>query len=120
MDSSALSTPGGEPRMTVTLTLGEPSVIVVAGDMDLDDIGTLRDAVDRALRHHPQLIFDLAGVTFADSTFLNTLLIARESALEQAGSVSLLAPSTVVHHLLAITGAAALFSVVTAEQLRQP
>lgn len=113
--------PGAQsaPRMTTALRLGSPSVIVVAGEVDLDGVGPLRQAVGVALDHHPHLVFSLEGVTFADSTFLSTLLLARNTALEQAGSVRLLAPSAIVQHLLALTGALELFPVITAEQLKQ-
>ncbi|MEV5788024.1 STAS domain-containing protein [Streptomyces sp. NPDC052287] len=90
----------------------------MTGAADLDGRSLVSDAVDRALDHHPHLIFDLAGVTFADSTFLTVLLQARLTALEHGGSVRLLAPSASVHHLLALTGALSLFAVVTAEQLK--
>ncbi|WP_443054302.1 STAS domain-containing protein [Streptomyces sp. IBSBF 2435] len=119
MDSSADAAHQGGPPLSVTCALGSPSVVTVAGEADLDGAGSLRDAVDRALGHHPHLVFDLAGVTFADSTFLNVLVQARQTALDQEGSVRLLAPSPTVHHLLDLTGALALFPVITAEQLKQ-
>jgi anti-anti-sigma factor len=108
------------PRMTVTLTLGEPSVIVVTGEVDLDGAGPLRHAVDAALDHHPHLVFNLEGVTFADSTFLSTLLLARCTAQEREGSVRLQEPSATVHRLLELTGALELFPVITTGQLKQP
>ncbi|MFC5030746.1 STAS domain-containing protein [Streptomyces sp. DSM 41987] len=106
-------------RLTVSLALGEPSVVTVAGEVDLDGVGPVRDAVDRALDHHPHLVFDLAGVSFGDSTFLSTLLQARLHALERSGSVILLAPSTPVLRVLTITGALELFPVMNQEERRQ-
>ncbi|NEA54661.1 STAS domain-containing protein [Streptomyces sp. SID13666] len=106
-------------RLTVSLALGEPSVLTVAGEVDLDGVGPVRDAVDRALDHHPHLVFDLAGVSFGDSTFLSTLLQARLHALERSGSVILLAPSTPVLRVLTITGALELFPVMDREERRQ-
>ncbi|WP_159450309.1 STAS domain-containing protein [Actinacidiphila paucisporea] len=100
--------------------MGSPSVITVRGEADLGGIGPLQEAVDRALAHQPHLVFDLAGVSFADSTFLSVLLQTRLSALEQGGSVHLRAPSTSVRHLLEITGALVLFPTVVAEQHRHP
>jgi anti-anti-sigma factor len=118
MDSSAEPAPMGGPPLTVTCALGSPSVVTVAGEADLDGLDLLQNAVDRALGHHPHLVFDLARVTFADSTFLSLLIQTRLTALEQDGSVRLLAPSSSVHHLLSLTGAVALFPVTTPEQLR--
>ncbi|WP_329172465.1 STAS domain-containing protein [Streptomyces sp. NBC_01477] len=109
---NASPVPEGEPVLRVTVALGEPSVVTVSGDADLDGQSALREAVDRALAHHPHLVFDLAGVSFADSTFLTVLATARLAALEQAGSVSLLAVSAPVQRLLDLTGAAVLFPAV--------
>ncbi|WP_413966251.1 STAS domain-containing protein [Actinacidiphila polyblastidii] len=119
MDAEPVPSPDGSEPLTVASRLGEPSVITVAGDADLDGVVPLRQAVEAALAHHPHLVLDLTGVGFADSTFLTSLLLARNSALEQEGSVRLLGVSTQVGRLLDLTGAAELFPVITEEQLRQ-
>ncbi|MFG1811547.1 STAS domain-containing protein [Streptomyces sp. NPDC049040] len=103
----------GEPLLRVTVELGEPGVVTVAGDADLDGRSSLREATERALAHCPHLAFDLGGVTFADSTFLTVLATARLEALERGGSVRLLAVSPAVQRLLDLTGAVALFPAVT-------
>ncbi|MEU1536362.1 STAS domain-containing protein [Streptomyces fagopyri] len=118
MDVSDEATPPDGTPLSVTYALGSPSVVTVIGDADLDGRSLVSDAVEHALNHHPHLIFDLAGVTFADSTFLTVLLQARLTALEHGGSVRLMAPSASVRHLLALTGALSLFAVVTAEQFK--
>ncbi|WSR66335.1 STAS domain-containing protein [Streptomyces sp. NBC_01198] len=92
----------------------------MSGEADLDGTGLLLGAVDRALDHHPHLVFDLAGVTFADSTFLTVLLQTRQTAASKGGSVRLLAPSASVHRLLSLTGALGLFPVISAGQLKHP
>ena len=119
MDYSADAAPPSGPRLTVTCAVGSPSVITVNGEADMGGLDLLRDAAERALAHHPHVVFNLAGVTFADSTFLNVLVQARQTALDQEGSVRLLAPSATVQHLLDLTGALILFPVVSAEQLKQ-
>lgn len=91
-------------------------MVRVYGEADLDNAGLLREAADQALAHRPDVVFDLAGVTFADSTFLTVLLQARQTALGQGGTILLAAPSTSVQRLLSVVGAADLFPVVTAEQ----
>lgn len=113
---------GGEDnaRFTVDARLGEPSVIAVTGETDLNSTGSLWGAVDAALDHHPHLVFDLGGVAFADSSFLNVLLHARNAALERQGSVRLRSVSSQVQNLLDLTGAAELFPTTTGEQLKQP
>ncbi|SHN12769.1 STAS domain-containing protein [Actinacidiphila paucisporea] len=119
MNTSSSAAPPSGPQLSVECALGSPSVITVRGEADLDGIGHIQEAVDRALAHHPHVVFDLAGVSFADSTFLTVLLQTRLSALERGGSVQLRAPSTSVRHLLEITGALVLFPTVAAEHLRQ-
>jgi len=118
MDSSADTTEQGGSPLSVSCVLGSPSVVTVCGDADLDTAGLLREAADRALAHRPDVVFDLAGVTFADSTFLSVLLQAHQTALGQGGSIVLAAPSTSVQRLLSVVGAADLFPVATAEQLK--
>lgn len=108
-----------EPTLSIACALGAPSVITLTGEADLDSVGALQAAIDGALAHDPHLVLDLAGVTFADSTFLNTLVRARLAALEHEGSVRLQAPSSSVHHLLDLTGALQLFQVIPAEQLER-
>ncbi|MCZ4119942.1 STAS domain-containing protein [Streptomyces sp. H39-S7] len=103
-------------RLTVSLAPGEPSVITVTGEIDLHGVTPVRDAVDRALAHHPHVVLDLAGVSFGDSSFLSTLLKARLDALERAGSLTLVAPSSQILRLLTITGALELFPVVDKEE----
>ncbi|MEU3464023.1 STAS domain-containing protein [Streptomyces sp. NPDC006733] len=84
----------------------------MSGEVDLNGVASVQDAVDRALAHHPHLVLDLAGVEFGDSTFLSTLLQARLNAQERSGSLVLLAPSPQIVRLLTITGALDLFPVV--------
>lgn len=103
-------------RFTVSIRFGEPSVLSVAGETDLESTGPLREAVRAALEHHPHLVFDLSGVAFADSTFLNVLLEARNAAAERDGSVRLQNAGTAVQRLLDVTGAARLFTPVAGEQ----
>jgi len=120
MESTPVPSPDGNVRCTVLARLGEPSVITVSGDADLHSIGPVGEAVRTALDHHPHLVFDLGGVAFADSSFLNVLLQARNTSLERGGSVRLLRASSQVRRLLDLTGAGTLFPATTDEQLKQP
>ncbi|MFF1443380.1 STAS domain-containing protein [Streptomyces sp. NPDC058295] len=68
-------------------------VVVAHGDYDT------KEALDTAARKHPRLVFDVSGVSFADSTFLNLLLrIHHMTSLRIAG------PPRQLRHLLEITG----------------
>lgn len=79
-----------------------------------------RGAVDRALTHHPHLVLGLAGVTFADPSFRNVLIIARRIAEKQAASVCPPTPSDAMTRLLELADAAVLFPAVAAGQLKHP
>ena len=46
------------------------------------------------------MVIDLAHVTFVDSSGLGALIVARESARERGGSVSLVSPPPLVRRLL--------------------
>jgi anti-anti-sigma factor len=49
------------------------------------------------------VIIDLADVTFVDSSGLGALIVARKTARERGGSVSLVSPPPVVRRLLGST-----------------
>ncbi|WP_333766899.1 STAS domain-containing protein [Streptomyces sp. IBSBF 2435] len=66
------------------------------------------------------MVLDLAGVTFADSTFLTVLLQARQEALGQGGTIVMAAPSSSVRRLLGVVGAIDLFPVTDADQPERP
>ncbi|MFC9114548.1 MULTISPECIES: STAS domain-containing protein [Streptomyces] len=74
-------------------------VIEARGSYDMDSIKPLADALDAAAREYPMVILDASGVTFADSSFLNLLILAH-----QAGPLRVVAPSQPVRRLCEITG----------------
>jgi anti-anti-sigma factor len=120
MDSAPDTAPQSGRPLSVSCELGCPSVVTVCGDADLEGAGSLREAVGRALGHHRDVVFDLAGVTFADSTFLTVLLQARLTALDQGGRVLLTAPSRSVQRLLSVVGADGLFPVAAGGEPEHP
>ncbi|MFF8812324.1 STAS domain-containing protein [Streptomyces pactum] len=74
-------------------------VIVARGAYDLDTVAPLADALKTAAGEHPKVVLDASGVTFADSTFLNLLLVTHHT-----GTLRLAAPSAPVRRLCEITG----------------
>jgi anti-anti-sigma factor len=82
---------------------GVPATITVGGDIDVDTSGDLGEAVGRVLRLSPtveRLVFDLADVTFMDSSGLAVLVRA-----ENAGArVEVQNPSPAVRVILVTTG----------------
>ncbi|MFH8419239.1 STAS domain-containing protein [Streptomyces collinus] len=75
------------------------SVIEARGSYDMDSITPLADALAVAARQYPKVILDASGITFADSTFLNLLILTH-----QAGTLRVVAPSQPVRRLCEITG----------------
>ncbi|MFJ8996528.1 STAS domain-containing protein [Streptomyces sp. NPDC102279] len=61
-------TDGGAPQ--------EIPVLRPCGDMDHATVGSFADELQQLCAQHRAVIVDLAGVTFGDSTFLNTLIHA--------------------------------------------
>lgn len=85
--------------------------IRVDGEVDLDSVPLLRDALDKALAERPpRLHLDMAAVEFCDSSGLNTLIVARQRLGEWDGRL-LLTTSPRVRRLLDLTGAAELFTL---------
>ncbi|WP_329455163.1 STAS domain-containing protein [Streptomyces sp. NBC_01497] len=106
-------TPDKDERpAAVTQVLGEQYavpgawVIGVRGDLDLDTLAPLRDALEAAVAEHPVTILDASGITFADSSALNLLLNTA-----QGTDLRIAAPSASLLRLLRITGADQVLSV---------
>ncbi|MFF9473424.1 STAS domain-containing protein [Streptomyces roseolus] len=74
-------------------------VVEARGDYDMHSLGPLTDALNAAAATHPKVILDASGVTFADSSFLNLMILAHRT-----GKLRVAAPSTQVRRLCAITG----------------
>ncbi|MEX0171229.1 STAS domain-containing protein [Streptomyces sp. LMG1-1-1.1] len=95
---------------------GGGAVVSIGGELDMVSAPKLRGALAEALEDCEDgggLVLDLTGVTFCDSTGLNTLLRARRRALSDHRFVVIRAASPQVTHLLEITGAAHLFADTT-------
>ncbi|MCX5215299.1 STAS domain-containing protein [Kitasatospora sp. NBC_00240] len=94
-------------------TPGGP-VIECAGDLDLDGVPVLHQALRRALATRPlppTLVIGLEGVTFCDSSGLNGLLKGRIEAERQGVTIHLGRPAPTVARVLQITGADQVFPV---------
>ncbi|MFF3750911.1 STAS domain-containing protein [Streptomyces sp. NPDC002018] len=82
--------------------VGDAMVLVVSGDLDLDTVAPLTEAMaESGRRVTGPVVVDLSGVRFADSTAVNVLLQART---ELGGRLRVAAPSDFVRRLFAIIG----------------
>jgi anti-sigma B factor antagonist len=74
---------------------GTPPVVEICGEIDIQSAPRLRDELLRVVhRYGPQLVLDLAGVTFLDCAGVNVLLATRRRARLEDGwvRVSLASP----------------------------
>ncbi len=83
--------------------VGGCSVVRAGGEIDTRTVHGFHDAVTKAASLAPHMVIDLAHVTFVDSSGLGALIVARRSARERDGSVSLVSPPPVVRRLLTST-----------------
>jgi anti-sigma B factor antagonist len=59
---------------------GDPSVLQVDGEIDLSTADQLRTALEEALSTDPNVVIDMAGVTFFDASGLRAILQVAASA----------------------------------------
>ena len=74
----------------------------LVGEVTIETMGELRDAVEPFLAPEQTVVLDLTGVTFADSSLLNVLVQARGALTEAGGSLLLRNPSAMTRRLLTI------------------
>ena len=86
-------------------------VVSVAGEVDLSTSPPLREALEQAVAQGPNVVVDLSGVTFLDSTGLGDLVRARESALSLGGHLQLVLTQPRIRRVLEITGLDAVFDI---------
>lgn len=101
-------------RLSINLTALEDGtdVFTLAGELDVATAPTLRGALGEAAsdgRH--ELIVDLTGITFLDSTGLGALIGAHKRAQENGGKIRLVAADGQILRLLRITGLLDVFAV---------
>jgi anti-anti-sigma factor len=78
-------------------------VIKVAGELDLSNAEILRRVIDAQVASDPgRLLFDLAGVTFLDTSGIALLL----KTSKRVPSLKVLDPSVVVRRIIEVTGLA--------------
>ncbi|WUN43995.1 STAS domain-containing protein [Streptomyces sp. NBC_00306] len=80
--------------------VGDVWVVVARGEVDLNNLPPLTEALTQAAETHATVVLDASGITFADSTFLNLLL-----RIHQATDLRIAAPGPQLERLLDLTGA---------------
>jgi anti-anti-sigma factor len=78
-------------------------VLALSGELDLSTVGPLNAAVQDAVERKPDaLIFDLAGLTFMDSSGIAALL----RAVGSVNTVQVRNPSGIVRRVIELSGLA--------------
>ena len=84
---------------------GRTTIVTLDGDFDLANVSALRHRLSDMLTAPRQdIVVDLRGVHFADSTMLSTLLAARGRAEMRQQRLVLVRPNDNVWKAFAITG----------------
>ncbi|MFF5338872.1 STAS domain-containing protein [Streptomyces sp. NPDC013181] len=74
-------------------------VVAAHGACDLQSVAGLEEALTTAVWRHPKVVLDASGISFADSSLLNVLIMAH-----RAGALRLAAPRPQLQRLLGLTG----------------
>jgi anti-anti-sigma factor len=96
-----------------------PGRIKIQGDLDLASSGELGRYLATQLDGPAGRVeLDLSGVAFIDSNGLHTLIHAQRDATARGSQLVLVAPSSAVETLLALTGCADIFTIVGRHERR--
>lgn len=83
---------------------GRHHLVLLRGEVDMASVGDVRSCLrELMLAGHTDVLVDLRGVTFMDSTGLGILVAARKQARVFRGSLGLVAPSPPVARVLSLT-----------------
>jgi anti-sigma B factor antagonist len=110
---SVLQMEDGSADLTLsTRTEGSATVVAAEGEVDLSTIPQLSEQLESLINDgQVDLIIDMAGVNFIDSTGLGVLVGARKKALAKDGSVQLARLQPKVLKIFRITQLTEIFPV---------
>jgi anti-sigma B factor antagonist len=84
---------------------GDDTVLVLRGELDPHTAPRLRDKIEQALAAgRVNVVLDLAGLSFIDSSGLRVIISAHKDTAERHGHLVLRSPSPTARRLLDITG----------------
>ncbi|HEU5003615.1 MAG TPA: STAS domain-containing protein [Actinomycetota bacterium] len=90
---------------------GEPIIVRVSGEVDVLTASALQDALAVAAAEGPQVVVDLRGVDFLDSTGLSALVFGLKRARERGGDLSVVCQHRQILKVLDITGLSRILQV---------
>lgn len=86
-------------------------LIIVSGDVDLYSSPELRRAILEAMAVEREVVVDLSGVRYMDSSGVATLVEGLKSAMNDGKSFRLLSPSSAVMKVLELSRLDSIFEV---------
>ena len=97
-----------------TRSQGGRIIMSLGGEIDLYTAPRLHGELASVLSAEgpAQIVVDMSGVDFCDSTGMNVLLSAHRRAREQGGDLELAAPRATVRKILQVTGLETVFTVL--------
>jgi len=97
-----------------TRSQGGRTVMSLGGEIDLYTAPRLHGELVTVLSGDApvQIVVDMSGVDFCDSTGMNVLLAAHRRAREQGGDLELAAPRPAIRKILQVTGLESVFTVL--------
>jgi anti-sigma B factor antagonist len=97
-----------------TRSQGSRTIMSLGGEIDLYTAPRLHGELVSLLSGDSpvQVIVDMSGVEFCDSTGMNVLLAAHRKAREQGGDLELAAPRPAIRKVLQVTGLESVFTVL--------
>jgi anti-sigma B factor antagonist len=92
---------------------GDHTILALVGEIDLYTAPRLQSELTSALSDGKpvQIVVDMSGVEFCDSTGMNVLLAAHRVATERGGQLALAAPRPSVRKILEVTGLQSVFTI---------
>jgi anti-sigma B factor antagonist len=97
-----------------TRSQGGRTIMSLDGEIDLYTAPRLHGELVAILSGDEpvQVVVDMSGIEFCDSTGMNVLLAAQRSARERGGDLELAAPRPAVRKVLQVTGLESVFTVL--------
>jgi anti-anti-sigma factor len=98
-----------EPFDIVVRNDDDRLVVMPRGDLDVATGDEFGDALERAMQHDGPVVVDMAGLTFVDSTGINTVLRALRFAANNGTALVVRSAPPNIRRVFEITGVAAVF-----------
>src|SRR5579875_2208871 len=98
--------PSPPPLRTASLRLGDETILLLTGELDLATVGDVTVAADKCLSHKPALLsVDVGGLDFCDCAGLRALRQAKTWAHEAGVAFRLLSTDNSTRRLITLAAA---------------